>query len=235
VRATCERPALLSPADLAPLRTVAGDAAIDYALVAGGFHFINRIADLLHVDAEVLPDGLRRVELLRRASVRLMSFMFSRVIDLGNRAIGDSWEDALARIAPRLSALGPPAELLAPLRSCPRAVEVVASALEERDERSSLDRSTIARVHGAVEAALPRSPADVAGFHARPDDPVQAFALVGTRYAQRTTPGMIDALRRAGHDDIGILDLAIAIADANQWARTHRLLGLEPRIFYVDT
>ena len=41
------------------------------------------------------------------------------------------------------------------------------------------------------------------------------------------------ALQRAGYDDLGILDLAIAVSDANQWARTHRLLGLAPELFYV--
>jgi hypothetical protein len=45
---------------------------------------------------------------------------------------------------------------------------------------------------------------------------------------------MIDALRATGFDDLAILDLAIAVADANQWARTHRLLGLDPALFYVD-
>ena len=29
------------------------------------------------------------------------------------------------------------------------------------------------------------------------------------------------------------VDLAIAVADANQWARTHRLLGLPPDLFYL--
>ena len=36
-----------------------------------------------------------------------------------------------------------------------------------------------------------------------------------------------------GYDDIPILDLAIAVAEANQWARIHRLLGLGPELFYV--
>jgi alkylhydroperoxidase family enzyme len=66
----------------------------------------------------------------------------------------------------------------------------------------------------------------VKDFHARPADPVEAFAFVGTRYAQRATDAMVDALRGAGFDDLGILDLAIAVADANQWARMRRLLGL---------
>ena len=35
-----------------------------------------------------------------------------------------------------------------------------------------------------------------------------------------------------GYDDIGILDLAIAVAEANQWARFHRFLDLDPGVFY---
>jgi hypothetical protein len=61
-----------------------------------------------------------------------------------------------------------------------------------------------------------------------------ALAFVGTRYAYRTTVDMIDALRQKGYDDTGILDLAIAVAEANQWARIHRLLDLDPAIFYLN-
>ena len=105
--------------------------------------------------------------------------------------------------------------------------------LEERDRASSLDRAALAHVHRTVEAALPRSAEDATGFHARPADPVDGFAFVGTRYAQRTTPESIAALRRAGYDDLGILDLAIAVADANQWARMFRLAGLPPSLFLL--
>ena len=112
-------------------------------------------------------------------------------------------------------------------------IEVLALALAERDERSTLDRGTLARVHRTVEDALPRSLEDSTGFHARPKDPVEAFAFVGTRYPARTTPAMIDALRHAGYNDLGILDLAIAVADANNWARMYRLLDLAPELLYI--
>jgi alkylhydroperoxidase family enzyme len=42
---------------------------------------------------------------------------------------------------------------------------------------------------------------------------------------------MIQALRTQGLDDLRILDLAIAVADANQWARLRRLVGLPPGLF----
>jgi hypothetical protein len=234
VRQSCEAPARLAPADLAPLRALVGDGALDYALVIGAFHFINRIADCLHVDPEALPAPLRRFELLRRASVRLASLLLGRM-DLANRVDATSYEEALGRILPVVERhLGrAPGDAFAPLRARPRFIEALRLAIEERDERSSLDRATLARIHRTVETALPACAGDVEGFHTRPRDPVEAFAFVGTRYAYRITEDTITALRRQGYDDLGVLDLAIAVADANQWARNHRLAGLSPDLFYV--
>jgi hypothetical protein len=90
-------------------------------------------------------------------------------------------------------------------------------------------------VHRTVEEALPASENDLNGFHVRSTDPVVDFAFVGTRYAYRTTRASIDALRRSGYDDLGILDLATAVADANLWARMFRLVGLPPALFYLGT
>jgi hypothetical protein len=234
VRAAHEAPALLTPRDLAPVRAAAGDGALDYVLVLGTFHFINRVADLLGVDPEALPEPLRRFEVVRRIGVRMAALLIARM-DLANRAYAPSWDAAWERASPLVErSLGRPAgEALAPLRARPKMLEVLALALSERDERGTLDRRTLARVHRTVEDALPRSLADSTGFHARPKDPVEAFAFVGTRYPARTTAAMVDALRRDGRDDLGILDLAIAIADANSWARMYRLLELPPELLYV--
>ena len=230
VRRAQETPALLRSADLDPLCAVAGDDALDYLLVLCAFHFINRVADLLAVPPEVLPSALRRFESMRRLGVRAASLLLRRM-DLANRPEGTSFEDARARVE---GVIGQDVgAALEPLRPRPRVVESLGLALEERDRVTSLDRATLARVQHTVEAALPHSPEEAAGFHARPADPLEAFAFVGTRYAQRTTPAMIAALRRAGYDDLGILDLAIAVADANQWARMHRLAGLPPALFLL--
>jgi alkylhydroperoxidase family enzyme len=233
-RKTCEQPARLTPSDLNPIRELVGDGAIDYAVTAGAFHFINRIADLLHVDPEALPESLRRFELLRRWSVRAAAVLLARM-DLRNRTYPTSYEEALRSIAPifERDTGRAPAEEFAPVRSRAKVIEILRLALEERDTRSSLDRDTVSRIHRTVEATLPARIEDAEGFHPRPPDPVAAFAFVGTRYAYRTTADMIDALRRQGFDDLGILDLAIAVADANQWARMHRLLGLDERLFYL--
>jgi hypothetical protein len=213
------------------VRAEAGDGALDYALVVGAFHFITRIADLLGVDPEALPESIRRVEPMRRLGVWIGSRVLRRM-DLRNRPDETAWDAAVAALAPRLGGASPAA--LAPLRARPKAVALIALALEERDERSTLDRATLARIHRTVEAALPHDVDEVRGFHARPADPVEAFAFVGTRYPARTTIAMIERLRSEGFDDVGLLDLATAVADANQWARVHRLLGLPPSIFQLD-
>jgi len=230
-----EQPKLLLPSDLQALRDVVGDAALDYALVLSSFHFINRIADLLSVDPEMLPEAVRRFEPLRKAGNRLAALLFRRTMDLDNRRYEGSFAEAvedLAAVVERITGTRPGAEL-EPLRSRPKIVEAIRLMLEEKEQRSSLDREVLVRIHHSVEKALAQSRDDVEGLHPRPADPVDAFAFVGTRYASRTTPAMIAALRDAGYDDLGILDLAIAIADANQWARLHRLVGLPPELGYL--
>ncbi len=222
---------MLSPSDLLPVRELVGDGALEYTLVVSGFHFINRIADLLEVDPEALPVSLRRVEFLRKLSVRAAAFLF-RNWDLQRRTYDRTFEQAVDDMRPVFArALGREVDgEFEPLRPRPQLIEALRLALEERDERSRLDRETLAKVHAVVESSLPMGLEDIQGFHARPSDPVEAFAFVGTRYAYRATEEMVQALRGEGYQDLDILDLATAIADANQWARMRRLLGLEPEI-----
>jgi alkylhydroperoxidase family enzyme len=235
VKKTFVQPALLTASDLEPVREIVGDDALDYTLVVGSFHFINRMADLLDVPAEALPKPLRRFEVLRRLSVRLGSFLMARM-DLANRAYPASYKEALENIRPLLerSMGGALDNELLPLKSRPKMIEALQLALEERDTRSGLDRITLAKIHSVVEEGLPANINEAEGFHDRPEDPVESFAFVGTRYAYRTTTDMIEALRQKDYDDIGILDLAIAVAEANQWARIHRLLGLDPALYYLS-
>jgi len=207
------------------VRATAGDDALDYAVVLSAFHFINRVADLLHVDPDALPESLRRCDVVRRLAVRATSVLMRRM-DLRVRPYATTFADAVSGVR-----VGSPGAF-APVAARPKIVELVVHAVAER-EGSTLPRDTVARVQRVVEAVLPSGPEEAEGFHARPADAVDAFAFVGTRYAARTTEDMIAALRRAGYDDVGILDLAIAVASANQWARLHRLLGLAPGLFYI--
>ncbi len=145
-----------------------------------------------------------------------------RRMDLRPRAYDGSPEDVAARLA---RAGAPPPERL---RETPWLLECLALALEERDLPRPVDRATLAAIHREVEAALPSSREDGEAPFERPEDPVQALARLGTRQAWRMTPDLVERLRAKGYDDRGLLDLVLAVADANQWARLHRLLGLPP-------
>ncbi|MBC2716112.1 MAG: hypothetical protein HF978_12465 [Desulfobacteraceae bacterium] len=192
------------------------------------------MADLLNVSPEALPEPLRRFEFLRRFTVRIASLIMSKM-DLQNREFNSSYEETLENITPLFEqALGrKPGDAFASVKSRPRLIEVFRFILEEQVIHTSLSRETLAKIHRTVEDALPAGVEDAKGFHKCPENPVEAFAFVGTRYAFRTTKDMIDDLRRMNYDDVGILDLAIAVASANYWARIHRLLCLEPELFYV--
>jgi hypothetical protein len=216
----------LSPSSLAPLRAITGDGALEYAEVMGQFHFMTRIADLLGVQLEI-PSTLRRFEWLRRLGLWTMSLL-QRRLDLAPRSLEKSADQALEDLAPLFEKatgerLG---EQLDALRPRPALLESLQQGLEELLQRTSLSREVLTRVSATVETALPSSEEDVSGIHTRPKDPVGAFAFVGTRYAYRVTGTMIDALRGVGFDDVGILDLAIAVALLNRWERQYRLLGI---------
>ena len=179
------------------------------------------IADLLGIFTELLSIPLRRFEFLRRAAVKVMS-VFMAKMDLSNREYGISYDEAIASIAPTIEkSLGrPPGDDFESLRPRPILIEAIRLALEERDNRSSLAREIMARIHRTVELALPKSAEVMEGFHTRPDDPIEVFAFVGTRNAHRTTREIIEILQGESFDDLGILDLAIAVADADDRVNT---------------
>ena len=217
------------------MRKIVGDDVHDYLLVIASFHFVNRIADLLDVPLEGLPKPLRRIKFLRRLTLRVAGFLLSKM-DLANREYLLTYDNAMINLRSSLKSTSEKEleSAMAVFKPRPKLVEVFQLLLAERDSRSSLDRKVLAKIHAAVEKALPATVIDAQGIHPIPDDPIEAFAFVGTRYAFRTTKQMIDGLRQEGYDDLGILDLAIAVADANLWARMYRLVGLKPELFYLD-
>lgn len=233
IKKNYDQPAKLVPDDLKALREIVGDDVLDYVLVITGFHFINRIADLLDVPPDAMPRSLRGFEFLRRISVRITGMLMKKM-DLKNRSYPVCFDDALGAAAPSLASVDPDAlaDALKALKPRPKIIEALQMALEERDVRSSLMPEVIAKIHRTVEAALPAALEDTERQRTIPEDPVEAFAFVGTRYAYRTTTEHIDKLRKLGYDDLGVMDLAIAVADANQWARFYRMVGLDPGLFY---
>ena len=226
VRKAHEEARALEPADLDPLRRLVGPDAIDYAFVLASFHWINRIADLLNVASE-LPVP-RRFEPLRRLGTRVASIAMRATMDLANRPYEKSYDQVLKEhhVVFERGLGHPPGDDFASVAERPKIIEATALMLEEQQRRTGLAPGIQRLAIEVTEASLPETADDVTGFHVRPGNPVEAFAFVGTRYASRTTKAMIDALRGVGYDDRGILDLAIAVADANLWARLRRLLAL---------
>jgi hypothetical protein len=156
-----------------------------------------------------------------------------RTIGMEGQNYPRSYEQTLENIRPLFEqAVGrPPGDDLEVLSPRPQLVEAVQLILDEQLKRSSLPRSTLIRVHRIVEEQLLSGNEALDATRAH-DDPIDAYAATGTRYPHRTTAATVDALRETGFDDLTILDLAVAIADANMWARFHRLLGLSPEIYY---
>ena len=214
------------------MREITGDDALDYALVIGTFHFINRIADMLDVSLEAMPKSLRRFEFLRRINVSIAGRLLAKM-DMRNRTYPFGFDEAMETLYTLLGDTGNiHQQNLETLQARPQLVEVLQLLLEEKLQRCSLDPEVLAQVNQTVEAALPENMSQARGFHQLPDDAIERFAFVGTRYAFRTTKEMIDSLRQQGYDDLGILDLAIAVADANLWTRIYRLFGLDVNLLY---
>ncbi len=180
-----------------------------------------------------MPKSLRRFEFLRRLTISIASRLLAKM-DMGNRQYPYTFDEALENLSPLLGDDdGSPSDMgLEIFQARPKLLEVVQQLLEEQEKRCSLDRDVLTKVYQTVEAALPENIEDAQGFHELPEDPIERFAIVGTRYAYRTTKEMIDRLRKQGYDDLGILDLAIAVADANMWTRIYRLFDLDANLLY---
>jgi hypothetical protein len=226
-------PARLTPVDLEPLRQLVGDGALEYVLVLCSFHCITRVADLLGAEPET-PAPLRRLEALRLLTIHAAG-LWLRFKGLAGESYTKDYEQAVQEIWPVFErAVGrPPADDFEALSSRPQLVEAVQLILEEQLYRSSLSESTLSRVHRIVEKQLlPNDPTMTATQNR--DDPIESFVVIGTRHPYRATVDSVHALRRAGLDDLAILDLALAIADANMWARYYRLLELSPELYYLS-
>ena len=94
---------------------------------------------------------------------------------------------------------------------------------------SRLDPSMHEQVSRAVAEALPSCDEEATGFHARPPDPIDALAFVGTRYAVRTTDALVSAVRdKYGYAEPELTDLFYAISMRNGIERMNRLLAEPP-------
>jgi hypothetical protein len=180
-----------------------------------------------------MPRALRRFEFLRRLNISIASRLLAKM-DMGNRQYPYTFGEALENLRPLIGDDdgGRSVSGFEAFQARPKILEVVQLVLEEKQNRSSLDGDTISKIHYAVEKALPENKDEAQGFHELPADPIECFAFLGTRYAYRSTKELIDRLRQLGYEDTGILDLAIAVADANMWTRIYRLFGLNSNLLY---
>ena len=216
------------------MRACVGDGALDYLYVLMSFHFINRIADLLHVAPEAIPESLRFVEPIRRMGVRVAARLIGGSMDLKNRTYESDYDREIEAIRPNLPAdMQPHAEqLLSAFETRPKIVEALRLALQSRRVFVQSHPEAAVTVERTVRESLPATVEDAQGIHARPSDAVAALSFVGTRYAQRTTAAMVDAVRAEGFGDQDVVELAVAIADANQWERCWRLAGLDAELYW---
>lgn len=219
-RKTVFAPARLVPGDLAPVVAAYGQrGALEIVSYVASFHFVNRIADLVGIRSD-LPLVQPRWAWLRHAGVRLQGWAMGRLLDLENRDAGVDAETALAAAEAVLGPFPPG------YRELVKAPNVAAFLTTVADVARRLPPDLVARVAPVVAAALPATEDDATGFHARPADPIDALAFVGTRYPARTTDEMIGAIRdRYGFGDPELTDLFYAISMRNAFERMDRLLA----------
>ncbi len=213
-------PAKLDPDDLKRWVDVFGRVgAIELVAVLASFHFINRIADLVGIQSD-LPIVQPRFAALRRLGVRFQGWAMGRFLDLENRSLEFDGDAALSQAE---SVFGPLPKGYAEIRDVPNVAAFLTTVSPVVGE---IDPKLRRRVDCAVASALPTCEAEAVGFHARPIDPLDALAFVGTRYAARTTPKLVDAVRAEyGYDDAQLTDVFYAIAMRNAFERMNRLLA----------
>lgn len=213
-------PTKLTTDDLRDVKEAYGvRGAIELTTYLASFHFINRIADLVGIQSD-LPVVQPRFRRLRRLGVRLQGWSMGKMLDLSRQDADVDVDEVFAR-AERV--LGPLPAGAALVRQFPNVVGylgTIAAVVEQ------LPGELLERVTTGVATALPNDESEAIGFHPRPTDPFDALVFVGTRYASRTTPGLIDAVReKYGYSDAELTDLFYAIAFRNGFERMSRLLG----------
>jgi hypothetical protein len=224
VERSVKQPARLGPADLQPVVDAYGErAAIDVAAYLTSFHFINRIADLVGIQSD-LAIVQPRWRWLRRLGIRFQGFVMGRMVDMSRPDVD---VDVASILEEADAVLGPLPSGFQALHGVPNVAGFLGSVTEVARQ---LDAGMLARVAEVVADALPSCEEEATGFHPRPADPLEALAFVGTRYAARTTDGMVDAVReKYGYGDPELTDLFYAISMRNGLERMLRVLAEPPR------
>lgn len=221
VRKSVRAPARLQPADLDELIAVHGlGGAMEIAVTACSFHFINRMADLAGIRSD-MPLVRHKRGFGWRLAVRVQSFSMRRLIRLDNLVPpAVALEPLLQSVSAARGFTLPPG--YAQLAASPGLVHWLGTA---NDMFPYVSSHLLARVHDLVEEALPESLDDEPAFLPVPADPLEALVHVGTRHPARVTDRRVAAVRAAyGYDDGLLTDLFFAIGMMNCFARLDRLL-----------
>lgn len=222
VRKSVRAPARLAPQDLRPLAQAYGVAgALEVAVTACSFHFINRMADLVGIRSD-MPWIRSKSGRLWSLAVRFQAFVMRRFMRFDNLEVAPA--DLEATLAGVSAARGWP---LPPgyrqLAAVPSLVHWLGTAC---DMLPHVPPALFARVRACVEAALPAALDDEPAFERPPADPFEALVRVGTRRPARTSDRMVAAVREAcGYGDPELTDLFFAIGMLNCFARLDRLLS----------
>lgn len=220
-RKSVRSPARLEPSDLDELCDLYGPAgALEVAVTACSFHFINRMAELVGIRSDMPLVRSKRTWGWRLA-VRVQSLSMRLLMRLDNLSVPVvDVEPLLASVSAVRGFALPPG--YAQLAASPGLVHWLGTAC---DMFPHVSAELLARVRRGVDEALPAALDDEPAFAPAPADPLEALVFVGTRYPARVTDGRVQAVRAAyGYDDAGLTDLFFAIGMMNCFARLDRLL-----------
>lgn len=221
VRKSVRAPARLAPADLLALREAYGQAgALEVAVTACSFHFINRMAELVGIRSD-MPWIRSKVGRLWTLAVRVQATAMRLFMSF------DNLEPEPADVEPTLSSVSrvrgwplPPG--YRQLEAAPALVRWLGTAC---DMFPHVPPDLLARVRRGVEAALPAALDEGPAFERAPDDPFDALVWVSTRRPARITDRLVAAVREAyGYGDPELTDLFFSIGIMNCFVRLDRLL-----------
>ena len=219
VQKSCVSPALLEPADLAPLiELLELGGALEIVSMLGSFHYITRMTDLVGIQAWLDPLRKRPRWILALAR-RLQATLARWGMDFSNQVVEI---DVAAELSEIERLRGEP--LPAGYEAMFEAPVLAAYTRAMMSGLPTLDPDMLDQVTRTVAACLPSHEAEATDELPLPLEPLDALAFVGTHFAHRTTTDLDAVRRRYAWSDAELSDVFYAIATRNTLERFDRLL-----------